>query len=59
MLLWRALKVILLEEEEEGFSNLTENIKFINYFRLLMWLLGWSLVAPLEQYLHFCRPFII
>lgn len=59
MLLWRALKVILLEEEEEGFSNLTENIKFINYFCLLMWLLGWSLVAPLEQYLHFCRPFII
>lgn len=59
MLLWHALKVILLEEEEEGFSNLTENIKFINYFRLLMWLLGWSLVAPLEQYLHFCRPFII
>lgn len=51
--------MILLEEEEEGFSNLTENIKFINYFRLLMWLLGWSLVAPLEQYLHFCRPFII
>lgn len=59
MLLWRALKVILLEEEEEGFSNLIENLKFINYFRLLMWLLGWSLVAPLEQYLHFCRPFII
>lgn len=45
MLLWHALKVILLEEEEEGFSNLTENIKFINYFCLLMWLLGWSLVA--------------
>lgn len=48
MLLWRALKVILVEEEEEeeeGFSNLTENIKFINYFCLLMWLLGWSLVA--------------
>lgn len=59
MLLWRALKVILLKEEEEGFSNLTENIKFINYFCLLMWLLGWSRVAPLEQYLNFCRPFII
>lgn len=59
MLLWRALKVILLEEEEEGFSNLTENIKFINYFCLLIRLLGWSLVAPLERYLHFCRPFII
>lgn len=59
MLLWRALKVILLEEEEEGFSNLTENIKFINYFRLLIRLLGWSLVAPLEQYLNFCCPFII
>lgn len=51
--------MILLEEEEEGFSNLTENIKFINYFRLLMWLLGWSRVAHLEQYLNFCRPFII
>lgn len=59
MLLWRALKVILLEEEEEGFSNLIENLKFINYFRLLIRLLGWSLVAPLERYLHFCRPFII
>lgn len=59
MLLWRALKVILLEEEEEGFSNLIENLKFINYFRLLIRLLGWSRVAPLEQYLHFCRPFII
>lgn len=33
-ILWHAIKVILLEEE--GFSNLIENIKFIHYFRLFM-----------------------